>query len=165
MPISKRQSRYTLVELIATIAVLTFVLSIGVPGILQLKRNSDLVTTVNTVVNALTYAKGEAMKRGLSVELVLVDGVWAKGWSVVLDGGELLRVFKAPSGKTAVTATQATVIFGYMGNASGATCFDIHAPGGSDGDLERSVDVNTLGRIVSCRVSCADIAGNRSLCQ
>ncbi|OOZ34947.1 GspH/FimT family pseudopilin [Solemya velesiana gill symbiont] len=155
----------TFVELMVSITVLVVMLAVGVPGILQMKRSNELLTTVNAVVSALTYAKGEAIKRGVSVKLAPVDGDWAKGWSVDLDGGESLREFKAPSSDATVAATQASVVYRYMGNVTDATCFDIHVPGGSGSNIERSVDINAMGRILSCHASCDDVAGDQSLCR
>lgn len=53
---------FTLIELIATMAVMAILLGIGVPSFLEVVRNSRLGTDYNEVVGALYLARSEAIK-------------------------------------------------------------------------------------------------------
>jgi len=64
------QSRaFTLIELIIVLAMISIVLSVGVPGIQSLSGNSRITSAVNSMVRHLHYARSEAVKRGLPVIL------------------------------------------------------------------------------------------------
>lgn len=150
---------FTLIELMVTVAVLVIVMMIGVPSIVQLKRNNELVTATNSIVTALNMAKSEAVKRGVDVSVNSIGGDWANGWTVDIDGGALVRVYDAPSAETSVNVAQASVTYQALGNVTNAVCFDIQVPLNEDvgTTIDRSVDINTGGRIATCRVLCAAI--------
>lgn len=54
---------FTLVELLVTIAVLAIALSIAVPGFTNLLRQNRAQTHASVLVNALSLARSEAVKR------------------------------------------------------------------------------------------------------
>ncbi|MES9886644.1 MAG: GspH/FimT family pseudopilin, partial [Candidatus Sedimenticola sp. 6PFRAG1] len=172
------------IELMVTVVVLVIVMMIGVPSILQLKRNNQLVTNTNSIVTALNFAKSEAVKQGLPVrvqQLVVGEWDWPKGWNVLLPDGTVFRTYKGWVDPAAAPInldttedpvlgvdgeSNATVTFEALGNAN-ATCFDVKVLLRSDPArifINRSVTVNNMGRISTCRDTCAAVAGDPTLC-
>ncbi|MET0984905.1 MAG: GspH/FimT family pseudopilin [Steroidobacteraceae bacterium] len=93
-----RTSGFTLLELMATIAVLGVLLAIGVPSFQDTIRNNATAAQANEFVVALNTARSEARKRGLPVAVCAAnsaqadcDGAttsdWANGWIMFLDQG------------------------------------------------------------------------------
>ncbi|HET9642693.1 MAG TPA: GspH/FimT family pseudopilin, partial [Burkholderiaceae bacterium] len=82
-----RPSRgFTLIELLVTISVAVVLMTIAVPNFVQFQRNSQLTTTSNTLLAAVSAARGEAMKRGANAMVrPLTDNDWSKGWRIYVD--------------------------------------------------------------------------------
>ena len=125
----RRQSGFTIVELMATIAIGTILMAIGVPSYRSITTSSRMSTEVNLLLGDIQYARSEALKEGQTVTAcVSTDGasctdglLWHTGWIVfsdpngnkTVDGGDtVLRVqrgfsgtdtFQGPTGLTAVT--------------------------------------------------------------
>lgn len=77
---------FTLIELMVTIAIAAILLMIGVPSFVAFQRNSELTSATNSLVAAISGAKGEAMKRGLSAVVIpRIGSDWSSGWNVFVD--------------------------------------------------------------------------------
>lgn len=105
------QKGFTLIELIATVAIVMIIATAGVPSFSTALRNGALTATVNDLVGALNLARSEAVKRRVPTRLCKSsDGVscatitdWEAGWLVFADTDrngvpattEILRVYPA----------------------------------------------------------------------
>jgi type IV fimbrial biogenesis protein FimT len=83
---------FTLVELIATMAVAVIMVTVAVPSFSTMIRNNRLATQANQFVASLTLARSEAVKRETQVTLCRsTDGAtcngsnWEDGWIVFSD--------------------------------------------------------------------------------
>ncbi|RYH26688.1 MAG: prepilin-type N-terminal cleavage/methylation domain-containing protein [Alcaligenaceae bacterium] len=77
---------FTIIELLVVIAIAATLMVVGVPSFVSFQRNSELTSTTNSLVAALSAARGEAMKRGLSAVVVPATGDdWTTGWVVFID--------------------------------------------------------------------------------
>ena len=77
---------FTAVELLAVIAIAAILLTIAVPGFLNMRRNSELVAATNSLVAAINAARGEAMKRGAWAYAIPAHGSdWSSGVTVFVD--------------------------------------------------------------------------------
>lgn len=77
---------FTLIELMATIAVAAVLLLVAVPNFVQFQRNAQLTSLTNTLIASINAARGEAMKRGAYAMLTPADGSnWSSGWIVFVD--------------------------------------------------------------------------------
>lgn len=79
---------FTLVELLAVIAVLAFTLMLASPSLTEFQRNSVLTNTTNTLVSNIYRARSEAMKTGKIAIMVPGDGTtndWKQGWMIFID--------------------------------------------------------------------------------
>jgi type IV fimbrial biogenesis protein FimT len=134
-PTSRTQELgFTIVELMAVIAIATILVAIGVPSYRSVTSSSRMSTEVNSLLGDLQFARSEALKEGRTVTTCISsDGatctggaLWHSGWIVFSDpnnnatvdgaGDTVLRVqrgfsggdtFQEPSGLTAVTFNRA----------------------------------------------------------
>jgi type IV fimbrial biogenesis protein FimT len=111
----KRQTGFTLTELMVVTAVVAILLGIGVPSYRYVTNSYRMSAEVNGLLGDLQYARSEAIKEGQRVSTcVSTNGTactggtaWASGWIVfsdpdgdaVVDPGEIvLRVQSAFAG-------------------------------------------------------------------
>lgn len=84
---------FSIVELMVAVVILGIIAGIGLPSFLGAIQNSRLNASANDVVDALRYARSEAVQRNAEVGLT-AGGNYAAGWSVeVIDTNELLRSY------------------------------------------------------------------------
>lgn len=79
---------FTLVELMVTLAVASILVGVGIPSFQTMISNSRLTAATNDLIGALSYARSEAVKRGIPVTLLRIDpnpAVWESGWFVFVD--------------------------------------------------------------------------------
>lgn len=119
----RRNSGFTLVELLIAMAVAGVLLSVATPGFQSFMQNARQVTSYNKVASVLRFARSEAIKRSMAVSvcprasnttcgtdwtegmLVYDDGV-ANGTPGVLDGTDsVVRVAKMNAAGVTVSAT------------------------------------------------------------
>ena len=84
---------FTLIEVMITAALMSIVLSLGVPELHGFVADSRMITAVNDLVRDANVARSEAVKRGGRVTLCTSDdgttcgglGDWADGWIAFVD--------------------------------------------------------------------------------
>ncbi len=89
----KKNSGFTLLELLITVALVAIVMAIGIPSMTTFIQNDRLTTQINTLVGHLSYARSEAVKRSQQVAVCVssngtacTGGVnWENGWIVYVD--------------------------------------------------------------------------------
>ena len=100
------RSGFSLIELMVTIAIVSILLTLGVPSFSAVLRNITLTTQANNFVAAINLARSEAIRRNTAVTLSatasnITQHHWESGWQIwvdsngngTLDNGELLRLF------------------------------------------------------------------------
>lgn len=161
---NRRTSRgFTLFELIVTIAVTGILLSLGVPGFMNIIQNNRAVAHTNDLVTGLNLARSEATRRSSVVTICSsTNGTtcngsndWSTGWVVRNGAGEVLRTWPERSGGAGVlTATSSQVQFQPRGSISAAApVFRVRLPNCTN-NQGRDVAVNVAGRISVTRVDC-----------
>ena len=83
----KKQTGFTLIELMVILAVVSITAGFGVPQIARLIQNNRIVTQLNHLSGQLQYARSEAIRRGRNVNLKSVSGTtsWENGWTIYVD--------------------------------------------------------------------------------
>lgn len=71
--LNRAHGGFSLIELIVGLAILGFLMALGVPQYATFLANSRLRATAEGVSNGLNLARAEAVKRNARVELVLTD--------------------------------------------------------------------------------------------
>jgi len=122
-----RNSGFTVVELLVSIAIMAIVLSIGIPSFNELTRNSAMSSNSSDLLTAFNYARIESVKRGSSITLGQKDSsTWGGGLVVWIDddgdgtvdaGEEVLRYWEALS--TGSTLVSTNSITSFVFSASG----------------------------------------------
>lgn len=83
VPRRSTQRGFTLVEMIAVMAVLLVLGAMVFPSIRLMRVNMTVTGTTNDLVAALNLARSEAVKRGRPVAVLANGGDWSAGWQVV----------------------------------------------------------------------------------
>lgn len=155
------QAGFTLMELMIGIAVLAILTTLAVPAFRQFNQNNRLAAQANEMVAAFQFARSEALKRGVQVQVcssanaTTCGGAWINGWIAVTNPAgdpEVLRVWSSPGDDFQFTPGTGTVGFEPNGFASGAALqFDLQLTGSTEGN-DRRVLVERTGRVASCRI-------------
>jgi type IV fimbrial biogenesis protein FimT len=165
-----KQVGVTLVELLTTIAVFSILLGIAVPGYGFLVNNSRLAAMTNQLSGTLSYARSEAIKRGVRVSLCKSASAnsstptcetavgWQDGWLVFVDHGvvgefegtdRLLSVQSHKPDNIAVSTTNFSTYASYL--PSGVSQGPTHLATGSFhlclAGNKRSLIINSTGRV------------------
>lgn len=75
----RRDSGFTLVELMITLAVAVILVTVAIPSFRDTLARNELITTTNAWVAAINAARAEAVKRNQSVALCGEDNAPTKG--------------------------------------------------------------------------------------
>lgn len=152
----KYQSGITLIETMATLAILAVLTAVAMPSFKFVIKNNRIATQTNNLVSALHYARGETVTRGVSVQVepVVAGTNWSRGWLVRIDDDNsnafestdtVLRNFEGLRNAT-LTSSQDTVIFNPAGDAAAAVTLTLKATE-CNGDFKRIINVKLSGLI------------------
>jgi type IV fimbrial biogenesis protein FimT len=155
---------FTVLELLTTLAVLTILVSIAVPGFTSMIRHDRAAATINGLHTSLNYARQAAIVRnsyvavcksddGVSCNNALSD--WNSGWlifdnldrdsTVQVDAGEpILRVHGPVRSQTPIVSNRNSFTFRPMELRSVNGTFRYCS---EDGRNDRALIVNVMGRI------------------
>jgi len=176
---TRNQHGFNLLEMMAAVAVLGILLSLGVPSFTHMIRDNRVVANTNELVVALSVARSEAVKRGVPTAVCARTGPttdvcrtgsssdWGSGWLVFTDqagttgvistGDEILQRFDAvPDGVSVLTNNRPSVRFAGSGlppDGAVDTTFTIkHAE--CVGSNRRTVKVSATGRLHTNKGAC-----------
>lgn len=172
----RRPHGYTIVELMAVVAIIAITLILGLPSFLDVIRTSQMTTRTNDFIAAVALARSEATRRNRVAEICARasdtscdGGSWDNGWIVWADADddgtldapdEVIRI-GGPVANISVAGTLTAVRFDRRGFAVGlpaaaaarqlamshASC----APGKA---LRRNLEFSPLGRLTATRENC-----------
>jgi type IV fimbrial biogenesis protein FimT len=162
---------FSLVELLAVLAVAGILLGAGVPGLRDLIRMQQLKAASGDLFSAIGLARAQALARGEIVTL-LPKGAggtdWTRGWTVFLDrdgdrrpgpGDTILAEHGPLAQGVAVdfSFTSPAPPFYIAYNGAGRSCRDSNPAAARYGTLSlfhgggiRRIKINMLGRARSC---------------
>jgi type IV fimbrial biogenesis protein FimT len=136
MQSNRRDSGFTMMELVMTMAIVVILGTIAIPGFKFVTSSNRVATEVNGLLGDIQFARSQAVKEGLSVTICTsTSGTgctstdWELGWIVFLDsngnqavdaGEVVVRTQPAFAGTDTFIATPATfhaLTFNRMGYA------------------------------------------------
>lgn len=79
---------FTLIELMITVAIMSIMLTVGLPSFQSIIASSRLTSSANAMVSALQLARFEALKQHKTVTIRKKGTNWQDGWDVFVDRNE-----------------------------------------------------------------------------
>ena len=169
LPTNTAPAGFTLVELMAVLAIMAILGSLGVPAFRDLLLNQRLAAASNGFVAALNLARTEAIQRSQKVHVLALEANdWSTGWAVRAgpdDALQTLRKFeRLPNGVSIDAALGDGFVQGLDydsngfsrragGSGFGAGCLTLKAESGR----RTSIVVSASGR---ARVCNPDVRGD-----
>lgn len=169
---SDRQSGFTLIELMVTIAVLAVLLGLALPSFQGSLRSNRVATATNDMLASLALARSEAIRstRGGGVcasnDGATCGGTWGDGWLVwadangsgTLDGGEtVLRYSRGNPSLAATGPNGSPVAFDARGRrrAGGDQTLTLKPSECGGQPLQRTLTINATGQVRTAKGSCS----------
>jgi len=160
----KKNSGFTLLELIMTVAMVSIVMAIAIPSMTTFNQNDRLVTNINTMIGHLAYARSEAVKRSQQVSICVSNDAatctggndWEDGWIIYIDADgsntfdaseELLRAQQALGSNQTLTPTTfaSQVTYDYRGFATSTGSFQLCD--NRTGPHGKTINISNTGRV------------------
>ena len=160
----KKNSGFTLLELIIVLALISIVMAFGIPSMQTFTQNDRLTTNINKLIGHLAYARSEAVKRSAQVVICASNdgascsGTWNDGWIVYIDadadnsftaGEEILRVNEALDGGNTLSATGigTQITYDNRGFVSAASVGSLQLCDDRTGNFGKTVRITNTGRV------------------
>ncbi|QOR40997.1 prepilin-type N-terminal cleavage/methylation domain-containing protein [Billgrantia diversa] len=138
-----KSAGFTLIELLVTIAVMTIVATIAVPGFQGMMARNQLAADYNVVLSGLNQARSEAIKRRENVTFRVTQ---ASPWEyrITTAGNNDISIRSARGGQVSITSTNITFsALGRRANCTSGCDITVDHSGAGDVDLR----VSSTGRI------------------
>jgi type IV fimbrial biogenesis protein FimT len=170
-PCTRRQAGFSLIELLAVLAIAAILLATGAPGLRELIRVQQLKTATGDLFAAIGLARAQALARG-EIVTMLPKGAggadWARGWTVFVDRdgnrqpgpGDTMLAEHGPLAEGVAVGfsfTSPAPPFYIAYNGAGRSCRDSNPAAARYGTLSlfhgggiRRIKINMLGRARSC---------------
>lgn len=165
-----RQSGFTLIELMVTIAVLAILLAMGLPSFQHSLRSNRAATATNEILASVSLARSEAIRStrggGLcsSNNGTACNGNWGDGWMVwadangngAFDGGDTVLRYSRGNSRLAATGPGAVVAFDARGRRRSAAdqTFTLRPAECGGQPLQRTLTINASGQVRTTKGSC-----------
>jgi len=153
---NKKQTGFTLVELLVTMAIAAILMSMAVPNYREFVMNNRMITATNDFVTTLAMARSEAVKRGQGVTICSSDDMatctasdWNQGWIImVTSSSELLRVHEPLDSAITLTnaASNTSIEYRPTGFLNGGAANSFNLCDNRTGETGRQIDISGTGR-------------------
>ena len=169
----KIQTGFTLLELMATVAIAAILAAVALPNFRVMIKNNCLTTDANAIVASFHVARSEAIKRQTSVTITAASAnnanEWGTGWSVtlnedrngngaldagedydgdgVLDAAAMVRTVNLSCTLTTIDETGDRTAFVYQLNGFIDTRGTLNVCDDRTGETGRQINITSTGRI------------------
>lgn len=161
---------FTLIELLVTLAILAILLGLAAPSFRSLIENNRVQTAASNLTGALQFARSEAIKRGVSIQICRRHenacanaATWGDGWLVRTSGGDVLQVWDATANGITITGPVETFTFrpsgllskqlDYTTEEKNKNTFIVSIAGCSN-QPQYTVTLNATGHVSSSKGNC-----------
>jgi type IV fimbrial biogenesis protein FimT len=178
---NEKQDGFSLIELVAVMAIIAILLTVAVPSFTTMMKDNRLSTQTREIVSALNLARSEAIKRGARVTVcksndeqncTAAGNDWSRGWIIYVDnsdpandtrdaGDPILRVRGPLSGNNTLTGNVnvddyiSFVANGFSRLSSGGMqAGTLTLCDANDNNRARAIVISTTGRIQLNTVTC-----------
>ncbi|MEW8625524.1 MAG: GspH/FimT family pseudopilin [Candidatus Thiodiazotropha sp.] len=139
-----RKNGFTLIELIMAIAIGTILLSIAIPGFMNMSRQNAVTTTCNELLSSLLLARSEAVRLELNTSVTLE----ADGWEI--DTGATKQISNTVANSMIslsgnISSPDSAITYNSMGRATALAAGDSIAVS-FDGNVRSYVCLSITGR-------------------
>lgn len=149
----RKQSGFTLIEMMVAVMILFLLATIALPNYVQFMRNQRVKTASFDVFSTLVLARSEAVTRNTTVTVSPQSGTndWTAGWRVMVGAETLRRQEALPS----ITMTGPTAVsYNGSGRLTANLPSGIQITASGTGASVRCITVDPSGRPVTKAVSC-----------
>lgn len=154
----KSATGFTLVELLAVMAITGLILSMGVPSFQNLVANNRLTAQTHSFLSAMRLARSEAIKRRARIDVIATTAdegnEWGGGWRVAVSGGATLKNFQSLDGSATLDSADDVVSFQYQPSGRSNRVGTLYLCDDRDGETGRQISVATTGKITSTTYLC-----------
>lgn len=150
----RRQSGFTLIELMIAVTVLVILTALAAPAFSTMIANQRLKSGASDLLTVLIRARSEAIKRNAEVTLApLTSGQWQQGWRIANPGDASLTLEQHGALANATLTGPASVVYLPNGRIKGgaAAAFSLSVSGSPQ---RRCVRVDLSGRPNLTSVEC-----------
>jgi type IV fimbrial biogenesis protein FimT len=158
----RRQSAFTLIELMVTLLVLSILLAAAVPSFRDFTRNNRVIAAQNNLITAISLARSEATRRSADVVIcasntgntACSDATdWANGWIVRDGAGAMIQVFQGPGADVSATGTVSQLTYQPIGTVATGGIITLKATG-CTGPKAHRITVLVVGTPQAETISC-----------
>lgn len=150
-PVCAREKGFTLVEMLAVMAIMSIVMALAAPNFASFASNQRLRGASSDLVTTLLTARSEAIKRNaeVTVSATVLGGSanWGRGWTATAGGQQIERkevVSDFIDGSTSPTA----IVFDGSGRitAAGGASIQLRDGRGDSTVAPRCISIDLAGR-------------------
>jgi len=166
---NRQQTGFSIIELMVTLAVMSILLTVGVPSVRTIILNDRLAAATNNFVSSLNLARSEAVQQGVAAGICSSNNqtsctasTWNSGWIIWVDAdndgvldspGEVMRVAEPLKGSIAVTAANTALLFNATGFST--TPGTLKICDSRTGNLGKQIQILTGGSVsLTTQVAC-----------
>lgn len=155
-----RENGFTLLELMAALVVGGILMSIAVPSMRTMMMNNRMATQTNAFLTAMSLARSEAIKRGVTIDVVATNTTdttneWGDGWEVKVDGGATIRKFPALDSSSALNSTGDKFTYQYQASGRITPTDTLYLCDNRTGETGRQMSIAATGHVTISNHTCS----------